>query len=96
MLPRTLAGATVLQIVAALRETPQVRTAISAARALVQVGAHQRFAGPNSAPGQRIAIGRARDRSSACIARARFSASGTSTGGVGAGAGCPRGTASAA
>ena len=33
VLPRTLAGATVLQIVTALRETPQVRTTISAARA---------------------------------------------------------------
>jgi glycosyltransferase involved in cell wall biosynthesis len=45
VLPRTLAGATVLQIVAALRETPQVRTTISAARALVQVGARVIMAG---------------------------------------------------
>lgn len=45
VLPRTLAGATVLQIVAALRETPQVRTTISAARALVQVGARAIVAG---------------------------------------------------
>ena len=45
VLPRTLAGATVLQIVTALRETPQVRTTISAARALVQVGARAIIAG---------------------------------------------------
>jgi glycosyltransferase involved in cell wall biosynthesis len=45
VLPRTLAGATVLQIVTALRETPQVRTTISAARALVQVGARVIVAG---------------------------------------------------
>src|SRR5262245_33075894 len=45
VLPRTLAGATVLQIVAALRETPQVRTTINAARALVQVGARAIIAG---------------------------------------------------
>jgi glycosyltransferase involved in cell wall biosynthesis len=45
VLPRTLAGATVLQIVTALRETPQVRTTISAARALVQVGARAIVAG---------------------------------------------------
>ena len=38
-LPRTLAGATVLQIVPALHDSPQVRTTISTARALVQVGA---------------------------------------------------------
>jgi glycosyltransferase involved in cell wall biosynthesis len=45
VLPRTLAGATVLQIVPALRETPQVRTTVSAARALVQVGARAVVAG---------------------------------------------------
>jgi glycosyltransferase involved in cell wall biosynthesis len=45
VLPRTLAGATVLQIVPALRDTPAVRTAISAARALVQVGARAIVAG---------------------------------------------------
>ena len=45
VLPRTLAGATVLQIVTALRETSQVRTTISAARALVQVGARVIVAG---------------------------------------------------
>ena len=45
MLPRTLAGATVLQIVPALRDTSQVRTTIGAARALVQVGARAIVAG---------------------------------------------------
>lgn len=45
VLPRTLAGATVLQIVPSLRNTPQVRTTISAARALVQVGARAIVAG---------------------------------------------------
>ena len=44
-LPRTLAGATVLQIVPALRDTAQVRTTISLARALVQVGARAIVAG---------------------------------------------------
>jgi glycosyltransferase involved in cell wall biosynthesis len=39
VLPRTLAGATVLQIVPALRDTPQVRATVDAARALVQAGA---------------------------------------------------------
>jgi glycosyltransferase involved in cell wall biosynthesis len=39
VLPRTLAGATVLQIVPSLRDSSQVRTTVSAARALVQVGA---------------------------------------------------------
>lgn len=45
VLPRTLAGATVLQIVTALRDSSQVRTTISAARALVQVGARAIVAG---------------------------------------------------
>src|SRR5882724_2238838 len=45
LLPRTLAGATVLQIVPALRDSPQVRTTVSAARALVQVGARAIVAG---------------------------------------------------
>lgn len=45
VLPRTLAGATVLQLVPALRDTPQVRTTIGAARALVQVGARAIVAG---------------------------------------------------
>ena len=45
MLPRTLAGAAVLQIVTALHDTPQVRTTVSAARALVQVGARAIVAG---------------------------------------------------
>jgi hypothetical protein len=37
--PRTLADATVLQIVPALREEPVARTALNVASALVQVGA---------------------------------------------------------
>jgi glycosyltransferase involved in cell wall biosynthesis len=45
VLPRTLAGATVLQIVPVLRETAQVLTTISAARALVHVGARAIVAG---------------------------------------------------
>jgi glycosyltransferase involved in cell wall biosynthesis len=45
VLPRTLAGSTVLQIVPALHETPQVRTTVGAARALVQVGARAIVAG---------------------------------------------------
>ena len=45
VLPRTLAGATVLQIVTALRDSSQVRTTIGAARALVQVGARAIVAG---------------------------------------------------
>src|SRR5260221_4407300 len=45
LLPRTLAGATVLQIVPALRDSPQIRTTVSAARALVQVGARAIVAG---------------------------------------------------
>jgi hypothetical protein len=44
-LPRTLAGATVLQIVTALRDSSQARTTVSAARALVQVGARAIVAG---------------------------------------------------
>ncbi len=44
-LPRTLAGATILQIVPALRDSSQVRTTISAARALVHVGARAIVAG---------------------------------------------------
>src|SRR5262245_18542635 len=38
-LPRTLAGATVLQIVPALHDSPQGRTILSAARTLVRIGA---------------------------------------------------------
>jgi glycosyltransferase involved in cell wall biosynthesis len=45
VLPRTLAGATVLQIVPSLRNTPQVRTTVSAARALIHVGARAIVAG---------------------------------------------------
>jgi glycosyltransferase involved in cell wall biosynthesis len=45
VLPRTLAGATVVQIVTALRDTPLARTTVSAARALVQVGARAIVAG---------------------------------------------------
>jgi len=45
VLPRTLAGATVLQIVTALREAPLARTTVNAARALVQVGARAIIAG---------------------------------------------------
>jgi hypothetical protein len=37
--PRTLAGATILQIVPTLRETPTARTAVNVAHALVQSGA---------------------------------------------------------
>jgi glycosyltransferase involved in cell wall biosynthesis len=37
--PRTLAGATILQIVPALREEPVARTAVNVARALLQFGA---------------------------------------------------------
>jgi glycosyltransferase involved in cell wall biosynthesis len=45
VLPRTLGGATVLQIVTALHDAPQARTTVSAARALVQVGARAIVAG---------------------------------------------------
>jgi glycosyltransferase involved in cell wall biosynthesis len=45
VLPRTLAGATVLQVVPALQDSPQARTTVSAARALVQVGARIIVAG---------------------------------------------------
>lgn len=44
-LPRTLAGATVLQIVASLGDTPKARAAVNVARALVQVGARAIVAG---------------------------------------------------
>jgi glycosyltransferase involved in cell wall biosynthesis len=44
-LPRTLAGATILQMVPALRDTAQVRGAIDIARALVHVGARAIVAG---------------------------------------------------
>ena len=37
--PRTLAGATILQIVPALRESPVARTAVNVAHALLQSGA---------------------------------------------------------
>ena len=37
--PRTLAGATILQIVPALREEPVARTAVNVAYALLQLGA---------------------------------------------------------
>src|SRR5438093_8939837 len=37
--PRTLAGATILQIVPALREEPVARTAVNVAHALLQSGA---------------------------------------------------------
>src|SRR4051794_31887674 len=43
--PRALVGATVLQVVPALRENPVARTAIDAARALLQVGARALIAG---------------------------------------------------
>jgi glycosyltransferase involved in cell wall biosynthesis len=45
VLPRTLAGATVLQIVPSLRDTSLARTTISTARALVQVGGRAIVAG---------------------------------------------------
>jgi glycosyltransferase involved in cell wall biosynthesis len=45
VLPRTLAGATVLQVVPALRDAPQIRVAINIARALVHVGARAIVAG---------------------------------------------------
>jgi len=45
VLPRTLAGATVLQIVPTLRDDAKVRAAIDAARALVQLGARGIIAG---------------------------------------------------
>jgi glycosyltransferase involved in cell wall biosynthesis len=44
-LPRTLAGATIVQIVPALRDTSQVRTSIRIARALVHAGARAIVAG---------------------------------------------------
>jgi len=45
--PRTLAGATILQIVPALREEPVTRTALQVARALLQWGARALVAGEN-------------------------------------------------
>jgi len=45
--PRTLAGATVLQIVPALLDTPQVRTTIDVAHALVRAGARAIVAARN-------------------------------------------------
>jgi glycosyltransferase involved in cell wall biosynthesis len=44
-LPRTLAGATIMQMVPALRDTPQVRSTIAIARALVHVGGRAIVAG---------------------------------------------------
>src|SRR6185436_1158034 len=44
-LPRTLAGTTVMQIVPALRDSPQGRVTVSIARAVVQVGARIIVAG---------------------------------------------------
>ena len=38
VLPRALAGATVLQIITALRDSTEARTAVSIARALVHAG----------------------------------------------------------
>jgi glycosyltransferase involved in cell wall biosynthesis len=43
--PRTLAGATILQIVSALREEPNARTAINVAQALLRAGARALVAG---------------------------------------------------
>src|SRR5262249_5125856 len=43
--PRTLAGATILQIVPALREEPNARTAVGVAYALLQAGARALVAG---------------------------------------------------
>jgi glycosyltransferase involved in cell wall biosynthesis len=43
--PRTLAGATILQIVPALREEPDARTALNVAYALLQAGARALIAG---------------------------------------------------
>src|SRR5882724_12162110 len=42
--PRTLAGATILQIVPALREEPVARTAVNVAHALLQFGARAMIA----------------------------------------------------
>jgi glycosyltransferase involved in cell wall biosynthesis len=49
VLPRTLAGATVLQLVPALDDSTQARTALSTARALVQAGARAIVAGERGA-----------------------------------------------
>ena len=46
-LPRTLAGATILQIVPALREEPVARAAVDMARVLLQVGARALVAAPS-------------------------------------------------
>src|SRR5262249_32881757 len=43
--PRTLAGATILQIVPALREEPQARTALNVAFTLLQAGGRALIAG---------------------------------------------------
>ena len=59
VLPRTLAGATVLQIVPSLRATPLTRVAVSAARALVQVGARAIVAGEDGDLVGELKIGRA-------------------------------------
>jgi glycosyltransferase involved in cell wall biosynthesis len=45
VLPRTLAGSTVLQVVTSLRDTPKARAAVNVAYALVQVGARAIVAG---------------------------------------------------
>jgi glycosyltransferase involved in cell wall biosynthesis len=45
VLPRTLAGSTVLQVVTTLRDAPKARAAVDVARALVQVGARAIVAG---------------------------------------------------
>src|SRR5262245_3504825 len=45
VLPRALAGATVLQVIGALRNNSEARTAVSIARALVRAGARAIVAG---------------------------------------------------
>ena len=47
--PRTLAGATILQIVPALREEPVARTAVNVAHALLQFGARAMIAADDGA-----------------------------------------------
>jgi glycosyltransferase involved in cell wall biosynthesis len=47
LLPRTLAGATILQIVPSLRDEPAARTAVEIAAALLQTGARAIVAGEN-------------------------------------------------
>ncbi len=49
--PRTLAGATILQIVPALREEPVARTAVNVAYALLQSGARALIAADDGAAG---------------------------------------------